>query len=249
MNIQIVSTMRNEARSLPLFLRVLDELRSELCINLQALIVDNGSTDNTPEVIKALPEIPYIMFLENPVGSAYAEGLEKAISMVSTPYVFIVPSDLQFDKVDLIEMLRTFLDYSKESKYKDREVALFSFRRFRTDGGYQKLRGKIWRFIVTRALGIDSRLDPASQLKIIPTPLVFNSINKNFIWDIEVLIWAINRVVDYRIVEVGFKRRIFGESSISNNPLKAVSIALLGLVRLSHKLKDSNSRGNSHFIR
>jgi len=249
MNIQIVSTMRNEARSLPLFLKLLDELRSELGINLQAFIVDNGSTDDTHEVIKALPEISYIKFLKNPVGSTYVEGLEKAISMVSTPYVFVVPSDLQFDQVDLTKMLRTFLDYSKESKYKDGEVALFSFRRFRTDGRYQRLRGKIWRFVVTHSLGIDSRLDPASQLKIIPTPFLFNSINKNFIWDIEVLMWAINRVVDYRIVEVGFKPRIFGESSISNNPLKSVSVAVVGLVRLSHKLKDSNSRGNSHFIR
>lgn len=249
MNIQIVSTMRNEAETLPLFLKVLDELRSELCIDLQACIVDNGSTDNTHEIINALPEISYIKFVENPVGSTYAEGLKKAISLVSTPYVFVVPSDLQFDKVDLIEMLRAFLDYSKESEYKDAEIALFSFRRFRTDGSFQRLRGKVWRYIVTRALGIDSRLDPASQLKIIPTPHLFNSINKNFIWDIEVLIWAINRVVNYRIVEVGFKPRIFGESSIPSNPLKSVSIAILGLVRLSHKLKDSNSMGNSHFIR
>ncbi len=169
--------------------------------------------------------------------------------MVSTPYVFVVPSDLQFDKVDLMEMLKTFLDYSKESEYKDKEVALFSFRKFRTDGGYQRLRGTIWRLVVTHVLGIDSTLDPASQLKIIPTPSLFKSINKNFLWDIEVLMWAINRVIDYRVVEVGFKPRIFGESSISNNPLKSVSIAVLGLVHLSHKLKDSNSSGNSHFIR
>lgn len=249
MNIQIVSTMRNEAEALPLFLKIIDELRCKLGIDLEVLIVNNGSTDNTQEIIKSLPKISYINFLENPVGSTYAEGLEKAISRVSTPYIFVVPTDLQFDKVDLSKMLETFLDYSKDSESKDAEIALFSLRKFRTDGDFQRLRGKIWRFIVTHTLGIDSRLDPASQLKIIPTPYGFHSINRNFIWDIEVLIWAINRVVNYRIIEVGFKARVFGESSIPKNPLKSVLIALFGLVRLSQRLNESNSKGNSHFIR
>jgi glycosyltransferase involved in cell wall biosynthesis len=248
--IQIVSTMRNEAQNIPLFVEMIVSLRKESCLDLNAVIVDNGSTDETREVITSLGESPFVKFLRNPVGSSYGAGIEKAIAGVTSPYILIIPADLQFERSDILKLLRFFCAKVQSIEAADKvKVAVFTLRKHRTDGTFLKFRGQVWRKLVTWVLKIDSSLDPASQLKIIPTPQRFNAENRNFIWDIEVLLWAMEIVTDYEICEVGFKPRNLGESSISKNPIRASLLAIIGLVRLSHKLKSSNSAGGSHFIR
>ena len=238
MLIQIVSTMRNEAANIPHFLNLIAQLRSDLSIDLEAIIVNNGSIDETRNLISSMPKQSFITFLENPKGSTYADGIERAISEVSTSYVLIIPSDLQFAYPDLLKILNLFFEKTKNSKkYDDGTFALFTFRKFRTDGCFMKFRGNIWRKVVTRRLKIDTKLDPASQLKVIPTPNAFVSVNRNFLWDIEVLLKTLKIVSSYEIVDVSFKPRIYGESALPKNPFKSAKEALLGLTRLTQGKK------------
>ena len=234
MSIQIVSTMRNEAANVPHFLDLIKQLRSDLSIDLEAIIVNNGSVDETQNLIASMPKQSFITFLENPTGSTYADGIERAISEVSSSYILIIPSDLQFAYPDLLKILNLFFERAKNNKRNDGGTfALLTFRKFRTDGRFMKFRGDIWRRIVTRRLKIDSRLDPASQLKVIPTPNAFVSVNRNFLWDIEVLLDTLKIVSSYEIVDVSFKPRIYGESALPKNPFKSAKEALLGLTRLT----------------
>ena len=249
MVIEVVSTMRNEAMNIPHFIKMIVDLRAELSIDLRAVVVDNGSLDNTADIISTLPTKTFITFLKNPTGSTYSEGIERAIAEVSSPYVLIVPGDLQFDEADILEMLKIYLEAVKDLDGQNTRLAFLTSRKSRTDGKFLKFRGSVWRYVVTRVLKIDSTLDPASQLKIIPTPREFISVSKNFIWDIEVLLWVIKSVTRYEVFEVSFKPRIRGKTSLPRNPLKTMSIAIIGLLRLSHGLNRPNSSGKSHFMR
>ena len=238
MLIQVVSSMRNEVENIPHFIKLIVLLRSELNLDLQAVLVNNGSNDGTSDLISSLPRESFITFLENPSGSTYADGMEKAIASVTSPYILIIPSDLQFDEADVLKVLKLFMEKTEKfDKELDTPIALLTFRKYRTDGVFMKLRGDIWRRIVTRKLMISSKLDPASQLKIIPTPRNHVFDFRNFLWDIEILLWALKHITSYEIVDVGFKSRIYGESSLSKNPFKPIWLALLGLSRLSHKAR------------
>jgi len=236
--IQIVSTMRNEAENIPLFIELISQLRSDLSIDLNAAIVNNGSVDGTQDVIASLPKQSFISFFENPIGSTYADGIELAITKVSSAYVLVIPSDLQFAYSDILSILKLFFEKIDNNEKNDiGAFAIFTFRKFRTDGRFMKFRGYVWRMLVTRVLKIESRLDPASQLKIIPTPKSFVSINRNFLWDIEVLLRTLKNVTSYSVVDVSFQSRIYGESALPKNPFKSAIDALLGLIHLTQGVK------------
>jgi hypothetical protein len=229
--------MRNEAENIPHFIDLISQLQSDLSIDLNAAIVNNGSVDGTQNVIASLPKQSLISFFENPVGSTYADGIEFAISKVSSAYILIIPSDLQFAYSDVLSILKLFFEKTENHERNDiSPIAIFTFRKFRTDGRFMKFRGYFWRLIVTRVLKIESKLDPASQLKIIPTPKSFVSINRNFLWDIEVLLRTLKVVTSYDVVDVSFQPRIYGESALPKNPFKSAVDALLGLIRLTQRV-------------
>jgi hypothetical protein len=237
LQIQIVSTMRNEAKNLPLFVQMIDDLRLSLKIDLKAVIVNNGSTDNTDVMINGeFSKVKYIKFLNNPIGSSYADGIELAIKNCETSYALLVPTDLQFSKTSVKHVLSLFL--ASPALNDSKSLAIFTRRTFRRDGLFNVIRGKIWRSLSTLILRVDRRLDPASQLRIIPIKPYGLIESRNFIWDIELMCLVLNNVTEYQVADVEFLPRKFGESSVGQNLLKSSVEALSGIVsvrkRLSH---------------
>jgi glycosyltransferase involved in cell wall biosynthesis len=223
--------MKNESDSLPFFIDQIQDIWLQTSCKISAIIVDNGSTDDTELVIAKLPQADHILFLKNPYGASYADGLEYAIRKTSSPYVLILPSDLQFVSSDVVRVVNAF--HAKlQGVESGKKVAIFTSRGDRSDGLFMRFRGAIWRNVVLKILSIDHKLDPASQLKIIPTPKEEDFTSRNFLWDIESLLWSLRLVQNYEVVRVGFISRPYGESSLSKNLIVSTHTALRGLLRL-----------------
>lgn len=236
MYVQIISTMKNESQNLNSFIDLIQDLHAIHMFAGEAIVVNNGSTDDTDSVIATLPDLPFVKFLVNPKNSTYADGLERAISEAVAPYVLIVPCDLQFDKYDILNLLHVFytqLAYSSSNK-----IVVISDRKIRLDGSFNKFRGYLWRFIVCKVLSLNSDIDPASQLRIIPNPKGIKFTSRNFLWDIESLIWALKTVPAYIVVGVKFHPRVYGVSNSSSKVFRSALTALIGLNAIRSCYKD-----------
>lgn len=234
MRIQALSTMRNEAGNIIDFVRTIEHFRKVLEIDLSAIVVDNGSTDDTQAVIRQLSHLPYLKFLRNPENSSYADGIELALAHCNSEYVLFIPGDMQFHLDDISLVLKHFLlKYRQDDK---KQFAIFTSRSMRSDGHYSRIRGIVWKKICCKYLKISQKLDPASQLRIVPNRIIDKLEARNFIWDIECLLKTLDKVDDYDVVDVTFHKRIQGRSSLDKRPWVPIIQALTALYALKKSL-------------
>lgn len=71
------------------------------------LVVDNGSTDGTPEAVRAT--FPHVQLLVNPDNPGYGAALNRAFSTLPGSYLCALNADVLLGKESLL-MLRRFLD-------------------------------------------------------------------------------------------------------------------------------------------
>lgn len=70
---------------------------------LPVVVVDNGSTDGSREMVRG--EFPWVRVVENPSNPGYASACNLGIRMTGEPYVFILNSDVEFIQGGLEELL------------------------------------------------------------------------------------------------------------------------------------------------
>ena len=102
MNLSIIVPCYNEEDSICLFYKEISKIFKDN--DYELIFINDGSTDNTLEIIKNLPNIKYISFSRNfgKEAAVYA-GLKKSIG----DYVAIIDADLQDPPALLPKMLST----------------------------------------------------------------------------------------------------------------------------------------------
>lgn len=74
---------------------IADTLRSALTQSVTAIevvVVDDGSTDGTPEIIEGLGD-PRIRLVRNPTGTGVSAARNKAMALCSAPYIVFLDAD------------------------------------------------------------------------------------------------------------------------------------------------------------
>ena len=111
LDISVVVPLFNEAESLPELAAWIDRVAHENSLAYEVIMVNDGSTDNSWEVVKELsakyPAVKGISFMRNYGKSA---ALYSGFEMASGEVVFTMDADLQDSPDEIPEMRRMILE-------------------------------------------------------------------------------------------------------------------------------------------
>ena len=123
LDISVVVPLYNEEESLPELVQWIDRVATENALSYEVILIDDGSTDNSWDVVEALkpqyPQIKGLSFLRNYGKSA---ALYEGFRMAEGEVVFTMDADLQDSPDEIPEMRRMILEdgYDLVSGWKKR---------------------------------------------------------------------------------------------------------------------------------
>ena len=227
-DLTIITSLFNEASGVPKLIGQVETLRQRFPAIQRAILVNNGSSDNTrgalEDAIRQLHSSSEFYFvLDNPYGKGWGDGIRAAEAAAETDYVLTFPSDMQFPVDSISSVIAAFENSPPLAQ------CVLGERMKRKDGLFNAIRGKIWAHYLSKKLRYQKVKDPASQLRIHQTgKFRVRSDLSSFVYDL-----ALNReldVVDSLIlVPVEFVHRGSGESSMGSSPLAATLRAISSL--------------------
>lgn len=91
--------------------KLLRECLKSLTISSEIIVVDNGSSDRSPEMVKK--EFPEVKLIENKENLGFAKGNNIGLKEAKGEYVMLLNSDTLI-KVNAIQKMLTFLDDRQE---------------------------------------------------------------------------------------------------------------------------------------
>jgi glycosyltransferase involved in cell wall biosynthesis len=96
----------NEARFIEGVLRRV----AELPLNIELVVVDDGSTDETPQILERLMrELPSLR-VERQANGGKGAAIRRAIALSRGDYVVVQDADLEYDPVDIPTLLNPLLE-------------------------------------------------------------------------------------------------------------------------------------------
>ncbi|MGD8317615.1 MAG: glycosyltransferase family 2 protein [Myxococcales bacterium] len=138
------------------------EVGRRLCRELEIVVVNDGSTDDTAEVLRALrSEFPELEVVTHAQNRGYGAAVRSGIDRAGMDYVFLTDGDGQFDLQELSGALDML----------DQHDVIAGYRALRRDGWWRSLWGRFWTALVNRFLGLDVR-DANCAFKLVPRSLL-----------------------------------------------------------------------------
>jgi glycosyltransferase involved in cell wall biosynthesis len=119
--LSVVVPIYNEASSLPTLLaELVPYCRSR---EWELILVDDGSSDNTPAVLKDYQELPGIKVIHHKVNRGYGGALKTGFLNAGAPYVVTIDADGQHELSDMDELLKLALERDADLVVGDRGKA------------------------------------------------------------------------------------------------------------------------------
>ena len=115
MKLSLIIPCYNEAANLPL---LLDRCASLKEFDIEVILVDNGSTDNTSDVLQNLiPNYPHCRFIRVPVNQGYGYGILSGLRVASGDLLAWTHADMQTDPKDVLRGLEIFKSHGNSDIY------------------------------------------------------------------------------------------------------------------------------------
>ena len=114
----VVVPVYNEAEGLPTFL---SELIPACEANgWQAILVDDGSTDESPKLLAAYGNLPFVKLIHHKVNRGYGGALKSGLSNAKTSHVVTIDGDGQHNLDDITTVFRFALEHDADLVVGDR---------------------------------------------------------------------------------------------------------------------------------
>jgi glycosyltransferase involved in cell wall biosynthesis len=140
--LSIVMPAFNEEANIDEAIRRATAAGERLCVEHEVVVVDDGSTDGTAELVeKAAAADRRIVLVRHPANRGYGEAVRTGLRTARMDLVFMTDADNQFD----LEELEVFLPWI------ERVDVVAGYRRDRQDPLSRRLAAKAWNYLV-RAL-------------------------------------------------------------------------------------------------
>lgn len=145
LQISIVLPAHNEAENLPILVSDITNCLNNLGWEYEIIIVNDGSTDNTKDVIQELKsKNNYIKEIDHQKNRGYGGAVRSGFSAATKEWVFFTDSDRQFDIKEI----------SKLAEYADTFDLIIGYRKNRQDHFTRKLNAGIFKLAVNILFGL-----------------------------------------------------------------------------------------------
>ncbi|MFP3154156.1 glycosyltransferase family 2 protein [Lachnospiraceae bacterium ZAX-1] len=115
MKFSIVVPCYNEEKNIPM---ILERFQANMVGNLEVVLVDNGSTDHTQEVIASLiPRYPFANTIRVSVNKGYGFGILAGLDFVDGDYIGWTHADMQTDPGDIRKAIQLVENTAGESLF------------------------------------------------------------------------------------------------------------------------------------
>lgn len=196
----------DEEEALPVVLPEASAALDDICERWEIIVVDDGSTDRTPEILQEFADRdPRIRVLTQHGHQGYGLAIRRGFDAVSYMVVCLTDSDGQFDLRDIAK-LYPFL--------KDADMVA-GFRQSREDNWIRKAVSATYNGLQARILGLDVR-DVNCALKLFRRSFLYmiDLTSEGFLIDAEIYFRAHRAGLRWAQVGVTHRARVHGESKV-----------------------------------
>lgn len=138
----------NEAANIARMIDMVREKVGPLVDDLEIVVVDDGSRDNTAQIVQEIgAQDPRVRLVQHPVNQGYGAAVRDAIWASAKELVFLTDSDLQFDLGELARLLPRIAEAD----------LVVGYRYARSDPWYRTLFGHGWSWLVNLLFGYTAR--------------------------------------------------------------------------------------------
>ena len=162
MRLSVVVPCFNEEGNIARVVRQAAEVGRGLASELEIIVVDDGSTDDTAGVLRGLRDrIEELTIVRHPRNRGYGAAVRSGLQHASKEHVFLTDGDGQFDLGELPRAVQLLRNHDVVAGY----------RMNRRDGWWRRLWGRSWTALVNRAFDLRVR-DVNCAFKLLPQSLL-----------------------------------------------------------------------------
>lgn len=238
--ISVVAPCLNEEGNIPELVKRVQLLFDQKDIHGELILVDDGSTDRTVEIVRGLLQAhPMLRFERHAANMGIEAGWRTGVSAARGKYVCLIDSDLQ-NPPEQIWRLYQEINFSRADVVQ----------------GYRSSVGRLRdsRYLLSRALNVllnscfSMRLrDNKSGFVIAPKDVLSDILRhrlKYSYFQSFIAVSASSKGYSIREVETLFESRLAGKSFIAGMPIKVIARTFLDIAKAVYEFRVSTKRDN-----